>query len=150
MDIINSESSKIAFFAKVTQLFNEKKYLTYDDPRIGADRSIPQNSLFHMWLTEFGCHLAKCHKDEFSRGMLEGTKRTVKGLFYSAYPYEWMVHEVKCAITKRVKMDYTSSADWKQGEMFLLLTFLQNFAATRGCVLKSRGEFNKLQRKQNG
>jgi hypothetical protein len=82
--------------------------------------------------------------------MLEGMKKTVKGLFYRENPYDWMLHRVICPLTKREKVDYTSSSSWKQGEMFLVLTFLQNFAATQGCVLESKGEFNKLQRKQNG
>ena len=146
---INSESSKKAFIANLEKLFDEHKYITYGSPRLGKDRSLTQNGLFHMWLTDFGCHLAKCHYTEFSDGMLEGIKKTIKGLFYKEYGYEWMVHKVKCPLSKREKTDYTSSASWKQGEMFLVLTWMQDFASTKGCVLESKGEFNKLQRKQN-
>jgi len=147
--VLNSDTSKKAFIANVEKLYDEHKYLTYGAPRIGADRSLGQNALLHCWLTDFGCHLAKCHYTQFTDGMMEGIKKTMKGLFYREYPYEWMVHEVVCPLTKRKKTDYTSSSKWKQGECFLVLTWLQNFAATQGCVLESKGEFQKLQREQN-
>lgn len=147
--VINSEISKKAFIANLEKLFSEHKYITYAAPRIGADRSLGQNALLHLWLTDFGCYLAKCHYTEFTDGMMEGIKKSVKGLFYREYPYEWMIHDVKCPITKRSKKDYTSSSKWKQGEMFLVLTWLQDFAAKKGCVLESKGEFQKLQRGQN-
>lgn len=147
---INSESSKKAFIANLESLYGEHKYITFGAPRIGADRSIDQNSLLHCWLTEFAAHLTPCHKKEVTAGMLEGMKKSIKGLFYRENPYSWMVHKVVCPLTKREKTDYTSSASWKTGECFLVLTWLQNFAAEQGCVLESRGEFNKLQRKHNG
>jgi hypothetical protein len=147
--VINSDNSLNAFIKNVNDLYKEHKYITYGSPRIGKDRSLGQNALFHVWLTDFGCHLAKCHFTQFSDGMMEGTKKSIKGLFYREYPREFMIHEVECVITKRKKKDYTSSAKWKQGEMFEVLTWFQNFAASQGCVLESKGEFNKLQREQN-
>jgi len=148
--IINSDNSKKAFIANLEKLYEEHKYITYSAPRIGKDRSLPQNALLHKWLTDFGCHLSKCHWTEFSDGMMEGIKKSMKGLFYREYPREWMLHKIVCPLTKREKVDYTSSAKWKQGEMFEFLTWMQNFAATQGCALESLGEFNKLQRKSNG
>lgn len=147
--VINSDASLKAFVVNVEKLYGEHKYITYGSPRIGQDRSLGQNALFHLWLTDFGCHLAKCHYSQFTEGMMDGTKKSIKGLFYREYPRDWMIHEVECVITKRKKKDYTSSAKWKQGEMFEVLTWLQNFAATHGCVLESKGEYQKLQREQN-
>ena len=147
--IINSDASLKAFCAHVSGLYGENKYLTYSAPRIGVDRSLGQNAIFHIWLGDFACHLAKCHYTQLTDGMIDGIKKTVKGLFYREYPYQWMVHKVICPLTKREKTDYTSSAKWKQGEFFLVLTWLQQFAASQGCVLESRGEFSKLQREQN-
>lgn len=147
--VLNSDTSEAAFIANVKKLRAEHKYIAYSAPRIGADRSLGQNGLFHVWLTDFGCHLAKCHFSQFSDGMMEGIKKTMKGLYYKEYPYEWMVHKVICPLTKREKTDYTSSRTWKHGEMFLVLTWMQSFAATQGCVLESKGEYAKLQREQN-
>lgn len=81
--------------------------------------------------------------------MVEGIKKTIKGLFYRENPYEWMVHKVICPLTKREKTDYTSSASWMVGEMYLVLTWMQIFAAQQGCILESKGEFAKRQREQN-
>lgn len=144
--VLNSEYSKKAFIANVEKLFNEHKFLTYEAPKIGPDRSLDQNALFHVWIVEFICHLLRCHSSEVTEGMIQGTKKTIKGLFYREYLYEWMVHKVICPLTKRKKTDYTSSASWKQGEMFLVLTWLQDFAATQGLILESKGKFAKLKR----
>lgn len=147
--VINSEASKKAFIANLDKLYDEHKYITYGAPRIGKDRSLGQNALFHVWLTDFGCHLAKCHFSQFTDGMMQGTKKSVKGFFYRENPRDWMIHDVKCVVTGRSKKDFTSSAKWKQIEMFEFLTWFQAFAAGHGCVLESKGEFEKLQREQN-
>jgi hypothetical protein len=146
---INSETTLKAFFSDVEKKFREHKYLTYLAPRIGPDRSIDQNSLFHVWLTEFAAHLANCNKKDVTDGMVEGIKKTVKGLFYRDTGYEWMIHKVWCPLSKREKIDYTSSKKWKQGEMFLVLNWVQMFAAQKGLVLESKGEHAKLTRDQS-
>jgi hypothetical protein len=50
--------------------------------------------------------------------------------------------------TGKQRLDYTSSADWKTGEMFMVLTFMQLEAANQGVILESKGEFAKNQREQ--
>lgn len=146
---VNDDRKLTAYVEHVRKLYCDHKYLTFPAPRIGADRSLDQNALMHVWLTEFCCHLARCHKDQVTDGMLEGIKRTMKGLFYKTYAYGWMIHDVTCVLTGRTKKDFTSSKDWKRGEMFIFLDWLQNFAATKGCILESKGEFAKLKREQN-
>jgi len=143
---INSEQTKRAFHDQVDRWFDEHKYITFSPPRLGEDRSIDQNSLFHVWLTDLAAYLTPCHKKEVTEGMIEGIKKTIKGLFYRENPFEWMIHRVFCPLTKREKIDYTSSKSWKVGEMYLVLTWLQIFAAQQGCVLESKGELAKRQR----
>lgn len=147
---VNSVQTKAAYHAYVDRTWEEHKWLTFLPPRIGEDRSIPQNNLFHVWLTEYAAFLTPCHTKEVTAGMLKGIKRSAKGLFYREYGYEWMVHKVICPLTKREKTDYTSSSSWAHGEMFMVLTWLQNFAGSQGCILESKGQFKKLQREQNG
>jgi hypothetical protein len=146
---VNSLQSKEAYKAQVDLWWEKDKWLSFPPPRIGEDRSIDQNRLFHVWLTEWAAFLTPCHTKQVTEGMLEGIKKTAKGLFYREYPYEWMIHKVICPLTKREKIDYTSSSSWKVGEMYLVLTWLQAFAAQKGCVLESKGQFKKLQREQN-
>lgn len=146
---VNSEQTKAAFKAQIDRWWDEHKYLTFDAPRIGPDRSIDQNSLFHVWLTEFAAFLAPCHKKEVTKGMVAGTKRTMKRLYYQQTGSKWMVHQVQCQLTGDHKPDFTSSADWGRGEMFDFLTWMQSFAGEKGCILESKGKFAKYQREQN-
>lgn len=146
----NSKTTRAMYHRQVDQWIDEHKYVTFPPPRFGLDRALTQSALFHVWLTEIAAFLTPCHKKEVTVGMVEGTKKTIKGMFYQHTQYEWMVHEVKCVITKREKKDYTSSASWKRGEMFEVLNFMQMWSATIGLVLESKGEHARLTKKQNG
>ncbi len=147
---VNDDRKLTAYVEHVRKLYCDHKYLTFPAPRIGADRSLDQNALLHFWLTEFCCHLARCHKSEVTDGMIEGIKRSMKSMFYKTYGYAWMIHDVTCVLTGNTKKDFTSSSDWKRGEMFMFLDWLQHFAATKGCILESKGEFAKLKRESMG
>ena len=148
---VNSEQSKAAYKAQVDRDFAEHKYLTYNPPRIGVDRSLDQSALFHVWLTEFIAFKLGKHPKTVEENELEGIKRTMKKLYVIAYPDSraWMVHEITDYSTGKKKSDYTSSASWKVGEMFLVLKWIQLFAADLGLILESKGEFAKNQRKEN-
>lgn len=146
---VNSAITLDAYKSQVDAWFEKHKYITFPSPRFGVDRSIDQNGLFYIWLTEIAAFLTPCHKKEVTPGMVEGTKKTMKGMFYAHTKYEWIIHDVICPITKRSKKDYTSSASWKQGEMFEVLNFIQMWAATKGLILESTGEHAKLTREQN-
>ncbi len=148
---INSDNSLTAFVANVKLLYEKHKYITYSKPRIGIDRSIDQNSLFHLWCSmwiaeKLGKHYKKVEKRE-----LASMKRTVKKMFLIAHPEsrDWMTQEITDYTTGQTKLDYTSSSDWKTGEMFMVLTFMQLEAANQGLILESTGEFAKNQREQN-
>jgi hypothetical protein len=145
---VNSEGTYKSFCEYVHRLWVEHKYLTFAKPRLGVDRSLSQNALMHLWLTELAAHLSGCHPKLVSEGMIEGIKRTTKGWFYRDTQSEWMLHAIRCPLTKREKKDFTSSAKWKQGEMFEFLTWLQALAAQHGCLLESKGEFLALNQKQ--
>lgn len=146
---VNSEHTKESYKQHVDTLFAEHKYLTFPKPRIGPDRSLDQNALLHVWLTEFAAHLTKCHKSEITPGMLEGIKRSMKGMYHQETQLGHMTHKVVCPLTGREKTDFTSSRSWKRGEMFDFLNWLQAFAAQQGCILESKGEHAKLTREQN-
>lgn len=146
----NSEPSFQGFITHARKLYDEHHWVTWSW-RIGEDRSISQNSLFHLWLTEFIAFKLGKHPKTVEENELEGIKRTMKKLYVIAYPDSraWMVHEITDYSTGKKKPDYTSSASWKVGEMFLVLTWMQLFAADLGLILESKGEFAKNQRKEN-
>ncbi len=149
--VINSEISLTAFIANVTKLYNDHKYITYDSPRLGADRSISQNSLFHVWISELASYYTGINKSKIPTGVKEGMKRTVKREFLIDNPKQskWMTISIRCPKTGNKKKDYSSSSNWKTGEMFMVLTWLQNKSAEDGCILESIGVFKKQQEKQH-
>lgn len=146
---VDSKLTRDAYKSQIDKWFDEYKYITFPAPRFGVDRSLDQSALFHVWLTEIAAFLTPCHKKEVTAGMLEGTKKTIKGMFYRQTQSPWMLHIVRCPITKREKSDYTSSKSWKRGEIFEVLNFMQIWAAGIGLVLESKGEHAKLTRDQN-
>lgn len=151
--IINSASSRVVFDKYVDDMQREHGYITFSPPRIGADRSLDQNSLFHVWLTDYVAHSLRIHKKEVSKGLLQGMKDLVKQKFTAKYPdcYHWMVYEVISPITNEVtRKEYTSSKSWKKGEMFMVLTWFQMTAAEDGLILEAKGQFAKAQRESNG
>lgn len=149
---INSAHSLMAFNKIVEGLYKEHKYITFSAPRIGRDRSLDQNALFHVWVTEYVAYRLQIHKKEATKGLIEGMKQIIKKRFTATHPqaYEWMVFEVVNPFNGKTKKEYTSSSDWKKGEMFLVLTWFQMVAAEDGLILESKGQFEKLQRVHNG
>lgn len=144
--IVNSPTSLLAASRWLKDLYEKHKYVTLS-PRIGPDRSLNQNSLFHVWCTEYAAHLLGKDKKQVTKGELAGMKRQAKRMYYAETGSPWMVHEVVNPKNQSErKKDFTSSADWKQGEMFLVLTWLQVKGAEDGIVLESMGEYQKLQR----
>lgn len=149
---INSITSLSAFRKYTEDLFKEHGYITFSAPRIGADRSMDQNALLHVWITEYLALKLKKDKRDVSEGEKEGMKRIIKKEFTSTHPacYQWMVYLVINPLTGYSRKDYTSSKSWKRGEMYLVLTWFQMVAADEGIILESKGQFNKLQRESNG
>lgn len=148
---VNSESSRKALHAYVDEIWDKCKYATWS-VRLGEDRSIDQNALFHVFCTEWIAYKLGKHVKTVQKFELNGMKRTVKKMFLIEHPESspWMIEVITDYTTGLQKKDYTSSSSWKVGEMFQVLMFMQNAAANQGCVLESRGEFKKLQRESMG
>lgn len=146
---VNSDHGLMAFCARVTEIYHEHKYATFDAPRIGPDRSLPQNSLFHLWLTEAAGHYLSKFKDDVTETDVESMKLTVKRHYYAETGAAFMVEQVQDIWRQKTKLAYTSSKRWKRGEMFAVLTWFQLKSAQDGLLLESKGEFAKNQREQN-
>ena len=145
--IVNSESSKVAYHATVDAMYAEHPYLTFAPPRVGIDRSLDQNALFHLWCTECAAHYLNKGKKQITEGELEGMKRQVKRECLVDNPdYGFMRLVLVNPKTGITKVDYTSSSSWKVGEMFSVLSWLQMKVAFDGIVLESKGEFLKNQK----
>lgn len=112
-------------------------------------RGLSQNAIFQTWAREFAAHVWQIPVDEVSEGDHEGAKRSFKQAYYQEYGFAFVVHKVRNPITGQQKMDFTSSAKWSTGEMFHFLTWLQRHAGNNGCILESKGEYQKLKERQN-
>lgn len=146
---INSLDKKLEFFKYVGEMFDHHKYITFDAPRIGADRSIPQNGLLQMWAREYAAYLMKIPCKEVAKGQHEGIKAKLKELFYKETAESWMVMDTEDPITGDRKKKWASSADWKKPEAFMFLTWFQALAHDSGLILEAKGEYAKLKREQN-
>ena len=149
--VINNAASLAGFIKSATDIYAEHKYVTYGAPRIGRDRSLDSNALLHVWLTEYAAHLLDKNKKSVTKGEIAGIKRVAKKRFTATYPQHasWMVHVITDPFSKGQKKDYTSSKDWKKGEMYVFLNWLQMHAANDGLILESKGEHAKKQRAEN-
>jgi hypothetical protein len=146
--IVNSAMDLIAFPAHIIELFKVNKYITFTW-RFGPDRSLDSNALLHVWLTEYAAHLLNKSKKQVTEAEIEGIKKIAKRKYYSETGAEWMVVKPVDPWTGEEGTPVLrSSKNYKRGEMFLFLTWLQMTAANDGLVLESLGEYARLQRKQ--
>jgi len=148
--LVNSPTALMAFGSFAAKLFAEKKYLTFTW-RIGEDRSLDQNSLLHVWLTEYVAHLLQKNKKSVTEEELEGIKKTAKRRFYAETGAPWMVVIPVDPFTgESLPATLRSSKRYSREEMFHFLTWLQMTAAGDGLVLESKGQYAKLQREHEG
>ena len=146
---VNSAASRVAYHKIVDALIDEHRYVTFPKPRIGPDRSLDQNALFHCWLTECAAYYLSKHAKEVTENDIESMKITVKRHYYAATGAAFMVEEVQDIWRGKSKQAMTSSKRWSRGEMFDVLTWLQYRAANDELILESKGEYAKLQRSQS-
>lgn len=150
--VLNSLPAKVAFFKVVDDLWEQHKYLTFSEPRIGPDRSLTQNNLFHLWATDCWFYYQSLPKGKIQPDELDSIKRSLKKRCYGETGWPWLSHvivDVFGGPDAEPKKDFKSSADYSRGEMFDFLTWLQMRAAQDGLILESKGEFAKNQRAQS-
>lgn len=145
----NSEQTKKAFLKFASDLIDKEKYVTWSW-RIGKDRSLDMNALFHVWATEYAAHLLDKNKKSVTEGELEGMKRTLKREFYLETKYKWMILDVVPVRGGDSKKDYRSSANYKTAEMFEFMCWMQAVGANDGLILESKGNYAKREREANG
>lgn len=148
--IINSTASFMLAVKQITELYDEHKYVTLSY-RLGEDRSLDQNALLHVWLTEYVAFILRKDKRDITPAEVAGIKRAAKKDFYTETGRDWMVHKIADPWNpSQQKTDFTSSKNWKVGEMFEFLTWLQARGVNDGIVLESKGQYKKLQEKSFG
>src|SRR5690554_3085953 len=118
-----------AFLVWGLSLFEQWKYVTFT-VRLGADRSLDQNALLHVWLTEYAAYLLKKDKRSVTKAEVEGMKKHVKKVFWVERRESWMLfNPINPATGEVMPMQFQSSSDYKVPEMFQFLSWLQMKAA---------------------
>ena len=145
---INSEPSLRVFLDLVEKAWWAHKWLTFPRPRIGEQRSLDQNALYQVWSREYAAYLLKKPVKQITEGELDGMKRILKAHAYRDNGWDFMIYEKINPFTGEIKRDYRSTKNYKTGEMFQFLTWVQMKAATDGLVLESKGEFKHNQQRQ--
>lgn len=147
--IVNSAKSLASCVRTLYELWAEHPYLRVYW-KVGADRSISQNALLHVWLTEYAAFLLRRPKDTIGPAEMASIKRAAKMHCYEENAWSWLVHEIKDPWhPDKCRLDFTSSKDWTHGEMYEFLTWLQGRAAKDGLLLESKGEYAKEKRREN-
>ena len=147
--VLNSTTSKLAFFKIVDDMWEQHKFLTFSEPRIGPDRSLTQNNLLHLWATDCWFYYQSLPKGKIQPDEMESIKRSLKKRCYGETGWQWMIHEIVDVFSGAKKKDFKSSADYSRGEIFQFLTWLQMRCAQDGLILESKGKFAKNQREQS-
>lgn len=145
---VNSSQSLAKAHAMLDQHFKECGYTQYQFKH-DAPATLPMNKLLHAWLTEFAAHLIRCKPEDIDDGAVKGIKRTMKLACYHETARPFLVCRITCPLTGKSKMDVTSTAEWSRGDKCFFLDFLQAYAAQKGLILESRGEYKKLKDKQH-
>ena len=144
---VNSDHTEASFIGHVKRLRAEHGYLTFPAPRVGEERSLSQNALLHAWAREYAAYLLKKTGEDVTKGELAGMKRTIKLRYNADHPNNFIIHEIVDPFTKNTKQDVTSSGDWKTGELYMVMEWVQLTAANDGLILESKGQYEKLKRK---
>lgn len=143
--VCNSMGQKESFKSHVDRLYDEHKYVTFEW-RIGRQRSLDQNALFHVWATEYAAHLLGKEKKEVTEAEVEGMKLTLKRYCFNETKEKFLVHQVKNMFGEEKKIDFRSSKNYRKKEMFFFMCWIQSHALmNHDLVLESTGEFEKLQ-----
>lgn len=113
-----------------------------------STRSLSQNALFHVWITEACKYHYTTAKPE--KADIEGMKRWMKLGCYTDTKQRWLLTFARNPENDEVKVDYVSSGKWNVGQAHHVMEWMLQFWAEKGLVLEVKGQFQELSEKQNG
>lgn len=116
----------------------------------GAGRTIPQNSLLHMWCAEIARFFVSMGKTTFATGAAMDTPNVKRNL-KQTYLGDVMIRDVNLKtgeITERYELRHTSQLD--KGEFQAFMTCIDKWAMEHGIYLThpEDSEYMKYQREQ--
>jgi hypothetical protein len=141
---VNSDKTNANCIEWVKSLREKHKYFRLT-LTTGDTRGLEQNSLLHVWLSEWieqasGIKPAKKHIEQLKRSLKE--QAYLEGLHYTLETYQ-------CRITKKEKKRWVSTKEYTVGELTYFLDFIQCLAAKQDVILVAKGDYKRNKEKQN-
>ena len=146
---INSDSSLAEFTARVRELYDEHKHITFSEPKLGKERTLSANALSHVWYGQADKQLGQqigtarnfC-KLHFGIPILRAEDAEFMAMYDQAIRHN--PYELKLKIMAYWPVTSLMSRD----QMARYLTAVQvHYADNEQIVLESVGELKKLQQK---
>ncbi|GLS27756.1 hypothetical protein [Marinibactrum halimedae] len=144
---INSDQTLKAFTQHVSELYQKHKYITYTQPRIGADRSLDQNALSHIWYGQIDKALSQptgssrryC-KLHFGVPLMRGECEKFRVAYDTVLKHRDYPEKLQI-------MDFFTVTSLMSREQMTryMATIQQHFASEHGITLESKGEFKRYQ-----
>ena len=146
---INSDSSLSEFTARVRELYQEHRFLTFNQPRIGKDRTLSANALSHVWYGQADKQL----------GQQIGTARNFCKLHFGipilraedsefCTMYDQAIRHNPYELKLKIMAYWPVTSLMSREQMARYLTAVQvHYADNEQIVLESVGELKKLQEK---
>ena len=108
-------------------------------------RSLDQNSLFHVWCSEYFNFVTKTEIKDFNykdrNTLMTGFKRGLKRACYADTQWYFLLVKLKDPFTGKEETEAESTRNYTPGEMFQFMEWVQNRAAEDGLILESKGEY---------
>jgi hypothetical protein len=149
---IDSDTSEIAFIYQVKKLRIKHKSITFDQPKIGPERSLSSNALSHVWYA-FADRMLDDHESGDARRYCKlnfGVPMLRAEI--SEYLQYYNKYIINFDYEDKIKiMDYWPvTSRMSRDQMYRYMTSVQYYFATEhGLVLESKGEHKAAQDKKN-
>ena len=121
--------------------------ICWQSKKYTSPRTMDQNALYWLWVTEFARFLLDRHK--ISEREKQDMHYTLQRRCYAATQWEWLISHETDLISGESKVARRSTTKFQKGEMTAYMEWVQIAAADRGLILESQGEYQDLQVAQN-
>lgn len=114
-----------------------------------SERSMSQNALLHIWVREYAAMRFKKPYKGVDKADEDNVKIIFKQACYQDARYDWLCKRVTNLDTNLFAVVLKSTSEYDKGEMFMFMEWVQAYAAQKGLLLESMGEFGRLKDETN-
>ena len=108
-------------------------------------RSMDQNALYWVWVTEYACHLL--NKTKITEEEKQAMSYTLKRHCYKETNWPFLLVDRADLFTNEKKPQAASTSDFSKHQMFDFMCWVQARAADDGLILESQGDYLTMREK---